>query len=213
MVITRIEALPRRPDRVRLHFEQGRPLVLGRLAVEEAGLRPGLTLDAARLAELQGRDLFEGTLDRALRFLESRPRSEKEVRQRLAQKGTAPDLIDTVVERLRDLNLIDDAAFAQYWVENRARFRPRGARLLKAELRQKGLSPGLVAEVEGEVDEASGARDVALRQAQRLRNLDWQTFRQKLWAQLARKGFDYDVIGPAIDEAWQEVNGESEPRG
>jgi len=216
MIITRIEPLPRRPDRVRLHFGDGQTLDLSRLVVEEAGLRPGVFLDDLKLAGLRESDVFQSVLDRALRFLETRPRSEREVRTRLAQKGASPDLIDRVIARLRDLRLIDDAAFARFWIENRARFSPRGARALKAELRQKGLAADVVAEVDESVDEAAGARDLARRYARRLAKLDRQTFRQKLWAQLARRGFDYDVIGPAIDEAWQTVAGdatddESEP--
>lgn len=208
MIITRIEPLPRRSDRLRLHFENGHTLDLARLVVEEAGLRPGTFLDDLKLARLRDSDAFQSTLDRALRFLETRPRSEREVRTRLAQKGTSPDLIDRVVERLRDLRLIDDAAFARFWIENRSRFSPRGARALKAELRQKGLATEVVAEVEESVDESVGARDVALRYARRMAKLDRPTFRQKLWAQLARRGFDFDVIGPAIDAAWQAVTGD-----
>lgn len=208
MIITRIEPLPRRSDRLRLHFENGHTLDLAHLVVEEAGLRPGTFLDDLKLARLRDSDAFQSTLDRALRFLETRPRSEREVRTRLAQKGTSPDLIDRVVERLRDLRLIDDAAFARFWIENRSRFSPRGARALKAELRQKGLATEVVAEVEESVDESVGARDVALRYARRMAKLDRPTFRQKLWAQLARRGFDFDVIGPAIDAAWQAVAGD-----
>jgi len=204
--ITRIEALPRRPDRVRVHLEDGRAFDLSRLVVETAGLRLGADLDELALAKLLGRDAFQVTLDRALRFLETRPRSEREVRTRLAQKGTSPELIDPVVGRLRELGMIDDLAFARYWMENRARFSPRGGRLIKAELRQKGVAAEVVAEVDEGVDEASAIGEVALRLARRLGRLDRQAFRQKLWAQLARRGFDYDAIGPAIDAAWQAVN-------
>lgn len=118
-----------------------------------------------------------------------------------------PDLAERVVERLRELRLIDDAAFARFWIENRERFSPRGARALKAELRQKGLASEVIAtEVEEGVDEAAGAHAAALRQARRFARLDPATFRQKLFAYLARRGFDYEVIGPAVEAAWQAVN-------
>lgn len=204
--ITRVEARPRRPDRVRVHLGDGRAFDVSRLVAEEAGLRPGADLDELALAKLQGRDAFQVTLDRALHFLELRPRSEREVRTRLAQKGTSPELIDQVVGRLRELGMIDDVAFARFWMENRARFSPRGGRLIKAELRQKGVTAEVVAEVDEGVDEASAIGEVARRLAWRLGRLDRQAFRQKLWAQLARRGFDYDVIGPAIDAAWEAVS-------
>lgn len=151
-------------------------------------------------------DEFQETLDRALRFLEARPRSEREVRTRLAQKGATPALVDRVIARLGELGLIDDPAFAQFWIESRNRFRPKGARALKAELRQKGLASDLIAEqVDDTVDDSSAAREAALRQARRYARLDYQTFRQKLFAHLAHRGFAYDAITPAIEEAWREV--------
>lgn len=151
-------------------------------------------------------DEFQQTLDRALRFLGARPRSEQEVRARLAQKGAAPEVVERVIARLGELRLIDDVAFAQFWIENRNRFRPMGSRALKAELRQKGLDRELIADqVEDAVDESTSVRAAARRQARRYAKLDYQTFRQKLFAHLARRGFAYDAISSAVEEAWREA--------
>ena len=194
-----------------MHLGDRQALDLSRVVVEAAGLRPGDWLDDSALAALTDRDEFERTFDRALRFLESRPRSEREVRTRLLQHGISEARIDAVVERLRGIGLIDDAAFARFWIENRERFSPRGARALKAELRQKGLTGEIAGEeVQDSIDESASAREVALRRAPRLAGLDYQTFRQKLWALLARRGFDYEVIPAAIEEAWNAVGKTSE---
>ncbi|HLZ07554.1 MAG TPA: RecX family transcriptional regulator, partial [Chloroflexota bacterium] len=169
-------------------------------------LRPGLPFDEARLAKLLGRDALQDAVDRALHFLETRPRSEREVRTRLTQAGVSPELLDKVVERLNGLGLIDDAAFARYWIDNRERFSPRGTRMIKAELFQKGLKSEVIAEqIEGAIDEEAGARGIALRQAPRWAKLDRNLFRQKMWSLLSRKGFGYDVIQPVVEEAWLAV--------
>ena len=209
MRILLLEALPRQSDRVRIHLD-GEPssVVVSLLVATEAGLRPGLALDEAQLAKLLNRGSFQDTLDRALHFLESRPRSEHEVRTRLLRAGIAPDLLDAVVERLGTMGLVDDGAFARYWIENRERFSPRGARMIRAELRQKGLSSEVIAEnLVDAVDEETGARGIALRQAPRWAKLDHKTFRQKMWAILSRKGFGYDVIQPIVEEAWVTATG------
>jgi regulatory protein len=207
MQVLRVEALPRQPDRVRVYLD-GDPssIVVSRLIATEAGLRPGLPFDESRLAKLLNRDALQDALDRALHFLETRPRSEREVRTRLTQAGFSPELLDGVVERLNTMGLIDDAAFARYWIDNRERFSPRGTRMIKAELFQKGLKSEVIAEqVEGAIDEEAGARGIALRQAPRWSKLDRNTFRQKMWSFLSRKGFGYDVIQPVIEEAWLAV--------
>lgn len=209
MRITNIEPVRFHPERVRVELDGRRTLDMTRLVVEEAGLQPGAFLDDLALDRLLERDTYQRTLDRAFHFLEARPRSEREVRSRLVRAGTPPELIERVFERLRALGLIDDTAFARFWIDNRERHSPRGARLLKAELRQKGVTGEVIAEeLEEGVDEEGGARDVALRQARRFARLDYPQFRQKLWTYLARRGFEYEVIGSVVDEVWKTVTGQ-----
>ena len=65
-------------------------------------------------------------LEAAARFLEPRARSVSEVRRRLTGAGYQPLLVDGAVERLLELGMLDDEAFARAWVESRDRARPRG---------------------------------------------------------------------------------------
>lgn len=149
---------------------------------------------------------FERGLDAAVRFLGQRPRSEREIRRRLAREDLPPEAEDEVVERLRTWGLVDDQAFAAYWVEQRTTFRPRGARLLKAELRQKGVS-GEVAD-EAAAALAETADEDAYRSAQKkarlLAGYDEQVFRQRLGQFLQRRGFGWDVITPTVERLWVE---------
>ncbi len=92
----------------------------------------------------------------ALRFLAQRPRSEQEVRRRLRRAGVAEAAEEAVISQLRQNALVDDTAFAEYWVEQRQSFRPRGARLLRAELRQHGIDTR-AAEAAAETTAASAA--------------------------------------------------------
>src|SRR5690348_9918162 len=78
-------------------------------------------------------------LDTAVRYLAQRPRSEYEVRQRLKRDGVDQAVAERVLEQLRRHQLVDDRAFAEYWVEQRQTFRPRGKRLLSAELARLGV--------------------------------------------------------------------------
>jgi len=148
---------------------------------------------------------MQEALDQALRFLGQRPRSELEVRRRLARAGVAADTIEATLERLRSLELVDDRGFATYWVEQRQTFRPRGARLLKAELRAHGVGADLAGEVAGAVQTPhDDAYRAAEKRARQLASLDANTFRARLSAHLARRGFDWGTIGPTVDRLWQE---------
>ena len=63
-------------------------------------------------------------LEAAVRFLEPRQRSIGEVRRRLTRVGYRDELVEGAISRLLELGVLDDAAFAQSWIESRDRARP-----------------------------------------------------------------------------------------
>ena len=208
-VITSIEPQERRGGRRSNVFVDGR-YAFSLDSELAAALRVGQPLSAVRTADLLWNDQYVRCYEAAVRFLGVRPRSEQEVRQRLGRHGYPTDLIDRVIEKLRGLDLIDDAAFARYWVEQRQTHRPRGARLLKLELRQKGLAGEVAGEALSglEDDEDDSAYRAAAKRAQSLRGLDERTFRQRLGGFLQRRGFGYEASASAVARLWREANEE-----
>ncbi len=145
-------------------------------------------------------------IDVALRFLAQRPRSEQEVRRRLRRAGVAEAAEEAVISQLRQHALVDDTAFAAYWVEQRQTFRPRGARLLRAELRQHGVDAG-AAEMAAETTAASASDDAyraAQRRARQLSSADEPAFKTRLAQFLGRRGFDWETISAAVNRLWDE---------
>jgi regulatory protein len=144
----------------------------------------------------------------ALRFLEARPRSTTEVRRRLLMRGYRANLVEGCLERLLDLGILDDEAFARAWVESRDRARPRGERALRAELRGKGIDRQVVDDVmdarteEQPAADGEAARRVLERHASALsRVADPRARRQRAYALLARSGFDSETAIEAIAAA------------
>ncbi|NCC32747.1 MAG: regulatory protein RecX, partial [Chloroflexia bacterium] len=143
--ITAITAQVHDSQRVNIFIDGAFALGISLTTLAREGLWVGLTLDDAAWQRLAASAQVEQALVSALRLLDARPRSRAEVRLRLRHKEHPPEVIDQVLERLQDLGLLDDAAFSRYWVENRQRFRPRGARALVAELRNKGVDRDTIA--------------------------------------------------------------------
>jgi regulatory protein len=139
-----------------------------------------------------------------LNYLGYRPRSEAEVRQRLHRRGFNDDVVDKVIIGLKERRLIDDVAFAQYWRDNRLSFRPRSRRLIKLELRQKGVAAETANEVVEGLDDESAAYEVGLKKARVLSGLDYREFHRYLSDHLRRRGFDYEIIRSAVARLWQE---------
>jgi regulatory protein len=202
--ITALKLQKRNPNRVSVYLDGKFAFGLARIVA--AWLQIGQVLDDEQIDKLQSQDTEEVAYQKALRYLSYRPRSEAEVRKKLVSSGYSETVIDTVLTRLRDSQLIHDPQFAQVWVENRSTFRPRSRSLLKMELRQKGIHDDTIeAALADALGEDELAYQAAARRAHKYAGLDWQDFREKLSGFLARRGFSYGTIAPVVREVWSEL--------
>jgi regulatory protein len=210
--ITGLRTQQRTPDRVNVYLDG--EFAFGLPAIYAARLKIGQQLNDDEIEQLQATDLVERAYDRSVRFLGYRPRSEAEVRRYLAQKGIEPVVVDLVLDRLRGQGYLDDAEFARYWVENRTRFKPRGARVLRHELRLKGVDSAVIQEATASIETGSLAYEAGRPQAERLVALaqsDPAAFRRRLLAFLMRRGFDYAEARDAVNDLARSMGGESLP--
>ena len=140
----------------------------------------------------------------ALRLLKFRPRSRRELSDRLAGRGYEEETIQAVLNELEKHRLINDAGFAKLWATNRLEQRGFGSRRVRQELRAKGLDDALIQttlqEVAGNADENARASDVAQRYLRRLAGLETSARKRRLWGFLARRGFPSNVINRVIND-------------
>jgi regulatory protein len=104
---------------------------------------------------------------------------------------------------LQDVGLLDDEAFARYWVEQREAFKPRSHLALRQELQQKGVDRAIIEAALRDVDQTAAAQQAAAKQARRYTHLTEDEFRNKLGGFLQRRGFHYEIIKQVIDELWE----------
>jgi regulatory protein len=152
-----------------------------------------------------GADPVEQCLKSAFRLLTYRPRSEMEIRVRLGRRFNNETILG-VMSKLRQMKLIDDAAFAEYWKEKREAQGSCSKGLVCAELRQKGIDREMVDKVTSDIDEDENAYRAASRKASTLIKEGYEPFHRKLSAFLYRKGFKYGASSRAISRLWQELS-------
>ncbi len=141
----------------------------------------------------------------AERYLSYRPRSVAESRRHLEGKGYPESIVEMVVNQLVSRGLLDDQAFARFWVEQRETFKPRSARALRAELAQKGVSRQVVDDAVADQDDLDSARAAARQRLYRLESLAEDAFRLQLGRALQRRGFGYGTVKTVVGELWEEV--------
>jgi regulatory protein len=201
--ITALEVQKKNPDRVSVYLD-GR-FAFGVPAITAARLARGQILSDADVEALQEEGAVETVYHKTLDYLSYRPRSQAEVEDYLRRRGTPDAQIGTVVERLEGAGLLDDEAFARYWVENREHFRPRGLRALRYELRKKGIEDETIEQTLASLDSSESAYRSVEEKARQWRHLDQQTFCRKAIEYLARRGFEYEVAREAAERHWREL--------
>lgn len=166
--------------------------------VYKHGLKPGIVLDTVTLGDLLREDGEMKALTTAANFIGYRPRSKDEIRKRLERDEWSEEVIARVLERLENAKMLDDAQFAADWVGARERSKPRGARLLQQELRQKGVSKEEIEAVLPDADAEIENALAALRKVERkIEKYEGREQMQKAIESLARRGFGYGTAKTA----------------
>ena len=200
--VTALKVQKRNRDRVSVYLDDR--FAFGVPAIVAARLVRGQFLSDAEIESIREQGDVETAYHRALDYLSYRPRSRAEVTTYLEKRDLAEQQIEEVLERLERAGLLDDEAFAQYWVENRERFRPKGLRALRYELRLKGISNEIIEQALASVDVSASAYRSAGKKARQVEHLDQREFQQKIVEYLARRGFDYEVAREAAERHWSE---------
>jgi regulatory protein len=205
MKITAIEPQRLHPERVDVHVDGAFRLRLSAELVLAEPLRVGEEVDEARLAELEAKDQSWKARDAALSLLSYRARTAVELERRLKRKGFDDDVAAATVERLDRLGVVDDAAFAESFVRDRVRLKPRGPRRLAGELRAKGVDEETARAAIAEVMEREEATELDLARAAAARwkprtDEDPARARGRLQSFLARRGFGGDAVRAVVGE-------------
>jgi regulatory protein len=201
--VTGISARRRERGRFIIAINGAPAFTLSEEILFRSGIQVGDELDSATISRLLEEDEVVRATEAALHFLAYRARSEQEVRDRLKRGAFSPEAIEATITRLNDWRYLDDEDFARRWVESRARGKPRGQRLLQQELRQKGIDAETSRQViaEADLDEVATATELARKRLGTMKGEDPIAIRRKISAYLARRGYGFDVVRKALEQA------------
>jgi regulatory protein len=207
--ITALRTQKGRDRRMKVYLDDRPAFRLEAELVNREGLRVEQELSDEQIQKLVRLDQFQRCLNAANHYLDYRPRSESELRQRLHQRGFDSETNEAVIARLKDQGLIDDRAFAQFWADNRESFSPRSRWLTRRELKRKGVSDDVIDQVVSPIDDADSAYRAALGKARHLAWAEYEEFRDQLGGYLRRRGFSYEVTDRTIQQIWRDQGGDN----
>ena len=141
----------------------------------------------------------ERTMNRAIRLLAARPRSVRELRERLLEKLWTDDaIVDAVIEKLIEYKYLDDKQFAHDVAMSRLRQNPQGKRRLRMTMSRKKLDKEIVdAAVSDAYEEIPEDEliDKVIEKRLKLRGKPaTRDEAKKFYDHLLRRGFGYDLV-------------------
>lgn len=200
MKLTRIVQQEKRKDRYSVFVDGKYSFSLSESALLDSQLAVGQEMDAGDLKHWKQESADDKILGSALRYAAMRLRSVWEMEQYLRRKSASPALVERILNKLSNINLLNDEAFAQAWVANRRLLRPTSKRKLQHELQAKHVSQEVINITLAE-DEIADERDALREVIAKKRNLPkYKAEPLKLMQYLARQGFSYSDIKDLLGE-------------
>ncbi len=143
----------------------------------------------------------------ALKLLSFRPRSYQELKKKLVnyskKKDISNQIIESVIADLGRRNLVNDEAFVKWWIEQRHGYKPKGRKIIEAELLAKGIKKDLIIKLINEKsnpnEEYELAYSIAKKKISNYRRLSLIDRKIKISNLLHRKGFEWEIIYRVID--------------
>lgn len=195
MYITKVRQLG--ANRYLLEFSNGKQLEVHEDLLVRYRLLKGKEIDQRLLEELNCEEEILRGYRIAINYISYRIRSVFEVRQHLRRKEISEEYIDVIIDRLIENQYLDDVVFAQRWVDDRLRNRPKGKYALFHELKEKGIPSVIIEETLANIDdetEVERAMQLGEKKLRQYKGYDWPKARSKMIRFLTSKGYGMDTI-------------------
>lgn len=197
MKITRIVQQAKRADRYSVFVDDRYSFSLSEGALLDSRLHSGQELSKEQVSEFKQLSADDKLYGQALRYVAMRPRSIWELQVYLERKGASPALCEQILNKLTNIDLLNDEKFARAFVADRRQLRPASHRKLVADLRKKHIAADIIERAVGnEPSDETQALQAAITKARR--QSKYAADQLKLMQYLARQGFGYEDIKSAL---------------
>jgi regulatory protein len=145
-----------------------------------------------------------------LRQLSMAPRSRAQLERKLRQRGCDDEVARRVLDRMTEVGLVDDEAYAELLVRSKQQGKGLARKALAHELRKQGIDPAIADDALGDIgveNERAKAEELVAKKLRTMHGLDPDVQARRLAGLLARKGYSGEVAWPVIRDA---VNAASE---
>ncbi|WCK56147.1 RecX family transcriptional regulator [Aneurinibacillus sp. Ricciae_BoGa-3] len=201
-MITKLERQKRNRERVNVYIDDSYAFAIHEDVLVKYRLIKGRQIDKEEMQGILEAEEKNRAEHYALRYIGFRPRTVHEVQVYLLGKGFPEEAAEEVVQRCLKQGYLDDRRYAEQWVEERMRLKPRGRHLLRQELRNRGIDENTIEHaVEGLAHdtELEACLEAARKKYSKVRFATYAEMRNKVGPFLQRKGFGLEIINRVLE--------------
>ena len=211
MIITDITVQKKNNNMRSVFVDNKYCLSLEDIDVYKIKIKIGDSITNEQIDEYKNKYEYSKARDRAINFVSYKKRTVKEVRFKLDRYGYNDEIIDMVIEKLNELNYLDDSDYTKSFIKEKTKLKPCGKMLLKYELKNKGISEKIIETnlIELDIDEYKIALDLAERKCRNIKVFE-QKEKQKIYSFLQRRGFSNSIIIDVINNLIKNKDGNYE---
>ena len=201
--ITKIEVQKKNKERVNLFLDEEYAFSLSMELVYKEGLKKNQEIDSKRLEFLADEESIIRCKNSALKTIERNFKTEKEVIEKLREKGYGENAINKSIEFLKEYNFINDINYTKAYIKDK--LNSFGSQKIKYNLIQKGIAKEIVEEAlddSNKDNERNTAFNLAKKKLDVIKKKESDNYKisGKLYRYLMSRGYGYDIVNEVVKE-------------
>lgn len=206
MRITNIKE-QKRKNRVNIYLDNKFAFGLSKKTLVDFGLSEGKELTESEIDKILEADQKVRALEKCFCWLGIRARSEKELENKLKEKGFVPKIIKKTIERVKEFGYLNDEEFTRLFIETK-KIAAKGPIAISQDLKQKGVDKETIKKSLKKLYPPIEEREVALSLAKKKLNFYQNLSRQKVYQKLSRfllqRGFSWPIVKEVLKKILKE---------
>lgn len=211
MIITKIEQQLKHAERYNIYIDGEFVLGVYDDTLLKFQLRKGDEINSGKLAEIREYDEYNYGKNIAYKFLSYKPRSIKEVKNKLTYKKISKPSVEKIIEHLKKYQFLNDEAYAKMYLEQKVNSKGMGKSMVQFKMIDKGIDKEMISKVidenypeEKQIEAGKKLLEKYLKKKQKIE--DKNVLKQKCYQYLFSRGFSYGIIAQILNISENEQN-------
>lgn len=201
--ITKIEIQKNNKDRVNIYLDGEYALAINAELIYKENLKVKDDVDISKLQEIAEKESYIRCKESAIKIIERSYKTEKEIRDKLKQKGYEEKQINNSIDFLKEYDFINDNTYAKAFIKDK--LSSKGSQKIKYDLMKKGIAKDIIEENLIKVDkneEKEVALNVGRKKYESIRRKESDNYKLsgKLYRFLISRGYAYDIVKDVVKE-------------